>query len=89
MGILNDLRAAFDGEDVARKNIMLRRAYDALDPAKRASSLPSIVTDEMVSRALNAWFDGPQSESDAGLERGMRAAIEAAISPAATHPAGR
>lgn len=43
-------------------------------------ALTGRVTDEMVKRALDAWFDGPQSESDMGLERGMRAAIEAALS---------
>jgi len=40
-----------------------------------------IVTDEMVDRALNAWFASPPSESDRGLEYSMRAALEAALIP--------
>lgn len=38
-----------------------------------------IVTDEMVNAALDAWFASPPSETDQGLERSMRAALEAAI----------
>ena len=40
-----------------------------------------IITDEMVDRALNAWFASPPSESDRGLEYSMRAALEAAPAP--------
>lgn len=37
------------------------------------------VTDEMVDRAIKAWFASPPSETDQGLERSMRAALEAAL----------
>ena len=30
LGLLAELRSAFDGDDIARKNIALRKAYDAL-----------------------------------------------------------
>jgi hypothetical protein len=43
------------------------------------------VTDKMVKAALDAWFSGSQSESDMGLERGMRAAIEAALAAQNRH----
>ena len=38
-----------------------------------------IVTAEMINAALNAWFASPPSETDQGLERSMRAALEAAL----------
>lgn len=38
------------------------------------------ITEEMIDRALNAWFASPPSETDQGLERSMRAALEAALS---------
>jgi hypothetical protein len=38
------------------------------------------VTNEMVDRALSAWFASPPSETDQGLMRSMRAALEAALS---------
>lgn len=38
-----------------------------------------VVTDQMVDYALNAWFASPPSETDQGLERSMRAALEAAF----------
>lgn len=38
-----------------------------------------VVTDGMIDRALNAWFASPPSETDQGLERSMRAALEAAL----------
>lgn len=47
-----------------------------------------IVTDEMVDRALNAWFASPPSETDQGLERSMRAALEAALGPASAETDG-
>lgn len=46
------------------------------------------VTDEMVDAALNAWFASPPSETDQGLERSMRAALEAALR-AATQQVGK
>jgi hypothetical protein len=39
----------------------------------------STVTDKMVDLALNAWFANPPSETDQGLERSMRAALEAGL----------
>lgn len=42
------------------------------------------ITDEMVDKALNAWFASPPSETDQGLERSMRAALEAAFQIAHT-----
>lgn len=38
------------------------------------------VSHDMVGRALNAWFKSPPSETDMGLERSMKAALEAALS---------
>ena len=38
-----------------------------------------VVTVEMIDAALNAWFASPPSETDQGLERSMRAALEAAL----------
>lgn len=48
---------------------------------KRAAR-PS-VSDEMVEAALAAWFRGSQSETDQGLHRGMRCAVEAALAQSA------
>ena len=39
----------------------------------------NVVTPEMIDKALNAWFASPPSESDQGLARSMRAALEAAL----------
>lgn len=44
----------------------------------KAASVASDVTDAMVDRALDAWFASPPSETDQGLARSMRAALEAA-----------
>lgn len=41
-----------------------------------------IITDEMVDKALDAWFASPPSETDQGLARSMRAALEAALTAA-------
>ena len=40
---------------------------------------PERVTDDMIDRALKAWFASPPSETDQGLERSMRAALKAAL----------
>lgn len=37
------------------------------------------ITSTTVDRALKAWFASPPSETDQGLERSMRAALEAAF----------
>jgi hypothetical protein len=59
------------------------KAYD-IEPAPAGQSEAGIaVTDDMVHRALNAWFASPPSETDQGLVRSMRAALEAA------HPSGK
>ena len=39
-----------------------------------------VISDKMVDAALTAWFASPPSETDQGLERSMRAALEAALS---------
>ncbi len=41
-----------------------------------------VITDTMIDKALNAWFASPPSETDQGLERSMRAALQAAEVPA-------
>jgi hypothetical protein len=45
-----------------------------------------MITDAMVDRALNAWFASPPSETDQGLARSMRAALEAALNPTTACP---
>lgn len=42
------------------------------------------ISDAMVFRALAAWFSGPQSETDQGLERSMHRALAAALNEGAS-----
>lgn len=46
----------------------------------KIDAVPTAVSAEMVDAALKAWFASPPSETDVGLERSMRSAIDAALS---------
>jgi hypothetical protein len=49
------------------------------EPAPCPDAGPQMTfTDEQVDAALKAWFAGPQTETNMGLERSMRAAMTAA-----------
>lgn len=53
---------------------------DAVNGICQAPKLDAVVvTDRMIDLALKAWFASPPSETDQGLERSMRAALEAAF----------
>ena len=75
-------RRGYRSPETAAQNL----ALDAADAILALSTVtpherwqPLEVTEEMVDAALNAWFASPPSETDQGLERSMRAALEAAF----------
>lgn len=57
------------------------RVWERDDAERLAAILNSkmLITDEMIERALAAWFASPPSETDQGLARSMRAALTAAL----------
>lgn len=57
----------------------IKRMLDKIDTAMTDEGHRPLITDQMVDRALNAWFASPPSETDQGLERSMYAALEAAL----------
>lgn len=86
-----DGEAAMDDQDqLDDKHLVLAEVFErafkaiiAAAPVPTHSDVREAITEEMIERALSAWFASPPSETDQGLARSMRAALNAALSTTA------